>query len=212
MVTSRFENLDEDKQDEILNAAAEEFADKGFERASINRIIEAAGISKGSMYYYFEDKADLFSTTVRVAVEHLLEQSGGIDLEAMTAESFWDDVRTYSRNSMPLLNQNPTFVRLAQTYFSELDSGEHPDAVADVTEFAIDWTRRFIERGRELGVVRRDLSLEYLTRMINAIGEVGDQWLMEHWEDLTEEEAIEIVQKEIDLMKRMLEPTSQEAS
>ena len=32
----------------------------GFENASLNRIIKKAGISKGAMYYYFDDKMDLY--------------------------------------------------------------------------------------------------------------------------------------------------------
>ena len=66
MARTRFENLARDKQEAILEAAAEEFAEKGFEAASINRIIRASGMSKGSVYYYVEDKADLFATTFQL--------------------------------------------------------------------------------------------------------------------------------------------------
>ncbi|MGH7620186.1 MAG: TetR family transcriptional regulator, partial [Gemmatimonadaceae bacterium] len=53
MVNDRFDNLDPDKQQRLFEAAADEFADHGFESASLNRIIERAGMSKGSLYYYF---------------------------------------------------------------------------------------------------------------------------------------------------------------
>ena len=57
MARNRFDNLGSEKQEAILRAAGEEFAEKGFAGASINRIIRESGMSKGSVYYYFEDKA-----------------------------------------------------------------------------------------------------------------------------------------------------------
>jgi AcrR family transcriptional regulator len=46
-----------------LEAAAKEFVAHGFEAASLNRILDDAGISKGAAYYYFDDKTDLYATT-----------------------------------------------------------------------------------------------------------------------------------------------------
>ena len=64
MSRSRFENLEPDKQQRLIDSAAEEFAAKGYDAASLNRILELAGMSKSSLYYYFDDKADLFTTLV----------------------------------------------------------------------------------------------------------------------------------------------------
>ena len=55
-----FERISPEKQLRILTTAAREFADKGFTAANINDIADNAGISVGSMYKYFESKADLY--------------------------------------------------------------------------------------------------------------------------------------------------------
>ena len=60
MPKQTFINLPEEKRNVILNAAIDEFAEYGFESASINRIVSNSGISKGSFYQYFEDKRDVF--------------------------------------------------------------------------------------------------------------------------------------------------------
>ncbi|MGM0554790.1 MAG: TetR/AcrR family transcriptional regulator [Myxococcota bacterium] len=206
MATSRFSNLDEEKQQAILRAAAEEFAQKGFEGASINQIIDSAGISKGSMYYYFEDKADLYATTVRESIEQLVEQSGGFDVDALEAETFWEQLLDYSRRSLPQLEKNPVFIQLAQTYFEELDSGEHPDVLEPIEEYSVNWTARFIERGQELGVIREDLPVEYLAGMINAVGQAGDRIALQVMEDKGSEAAKKLVEEEIEMMRRMLVP------
>lgn len=66
MPKQTFLNLSEEKRETIISAAVEEFAGYGFEAASINRIVANSGISKGSFYQYFEDKADVFRHLVDV--------------------------------------------------------------------------------------------------------------------------------------------------
>ena len=66
MARPRFQNLDQETRNHILETAAEEFAAQGFDGTSLNRLIESLGISKGSFYYYFDDKADLFITVASI--------------------------------------------------------------------------------------------------------------------------------------------------
>ena len=46
-----FENLPEDKKKRIIEASIEEFAKKGYEKASTNNIVKTAGISKGILFH-----------------------------------------------------------------------------------------------------------------------------------------------------------------
>lgn len=48
------------KRAQILDGAKRCFMSLGFEAASMNEITAEAGVSKGTLYVYFEDKADLF--------------------------------------------------------------------------------------------------------------------------------------------------------
>ncbi|GHO47930.1 TetR/AcrR family transcriptional regulator [Ktedonospora formicarum] len=57
----------------ILRQAASEFARLGFDQANINIIAEQAGIGKGTIYLYFENKRELFLAMLRyIAQDHLL--------------------------------------------------------------------------------------------------------------------------------------------
>jgi TetR/AcrR family transcriptional regulator len=49
------------KRTAILDAAKEEFIDHGYEAASINRIIRTSGTSKGTFYYHFSSKQELYA-------------------------------------------------------------------------------------------------------------------------------------------------------
>lgn len=97
MPTERFYRLPEGKKKTIREAAFYEFARVPFDKASINQIIKAAEISRGSFYTYFEDKWDVLTyifeesqKETRDYLFHSMEQSGGDIWKAM--ESFMEKV------------------------------------------------------------------------------------------------------------------------
>jgi AcrR family transcriptional regulator len=48
----------------ILRAAAEEFAEHGYEASSLRAIARRAGVDPALVHHYFEDKRDLFAETI----------------------------------------------------------------------------------------------------------------------------------------------------
>ncbi len=59
------EQMREATRHRIMRVAAGEFARLGFDQANINVIAEQAGIGKGTIYLYFENKRDLFLEMLR---------------------------------------------------------------------------------------------------------------------------------------------------
>ena len=60
MPSKTFFNLPEEKQKKLVLSAMDEFCNNKFIDVSINKIINNAGIPRGSFYMYFVDKEDLF--------------------------------------------------------------------------------------------------------------------------------------------------------
>lgn len=60
IIYSKFYSLEQEKREVIINAAIEEFAQNGYEKASTNKIIKEAKISKGSLFNYFNSKKELY--------------------------------------------------------------------------------------------------------------------------------------------------------
>jgi AcrR family transcriptional regulator len=67
---------------EIVEAALDVFAERGFAAARLDDIARRAGVSKGALYLYFETKEDLFRAAVRTAV------APNIDAIKAVAEAF----------------------------------------------------------------------------------------------------------------------------
>ena len=66
---SRREREKMNRRNEILQAAWEVFASKDYDSATIDDVATAAELSKGTVYLYFQSKADLFHSTIEMGME-----------------------------------------------------------------------------------------------------------------------------------------------
>lgn len=78
MPKDTFCNLSDAKKRRIFDAAVQEFSTRRFSEASINQIVKAAGIPRGSFYQYFSDKEDVF----RYMFEEIVREKREIILRA----------------------------------------------------------------------------------------------------------------------------------
>ncbi|MDR2113770.1 MAG: TetR/AcrR family transcriptional regulator [Bifidobacteriaceae bacterium] len=60
---------------QILDAAQALFGSKGYEQATINDILEAVEIGKGTFYHYFQSKQDVMEAVVARIVNRMAEQA-----------------------------------------------------------------------------------------------------------------------------------------
>ncbi|HZW67114.1 MAG TPA: TetR/AcrR family transcriptional regulator [Pseudogracilibacillus sp.] len=79
-IYSTFNNLNQEKQEQIINAAIKEFVQNGFEKASTNDIVKRAHISKGSLFNYFNSKKDLYLYLIEYSHKILRDLNDQIDL------------------------------------------------------------------------------------------------------------------------------------
>jgi AcrR family transcriptional regulator len=215
VVRERFEHLDQERQDALLKAAADEFSEKGYASASVNRIIARAGMSKGSLYYYFDDKGDLFATVMERATTLMVRLMGGIDLGALTAETFWPSFEELLRRSGERLTRSEWYVKLARAFYRHWgrvgERGEGSGPAGVFFGWVRRWTVRVLERGRELGAVRRDVPLPLLVDLTMALGQVSDRWILEAWDTLSPAERERIIAIDVGLFRRILEPVAEGA-
>jgi AcrR family transcriptional regulator len=58
----------------ILDAALAAFAERGFEAARLEDVARRAGVAKGTLYLYFEDKQALFENLLRSSIDPIFER------------------------------------------------------------------------------------------------------------------------------------------
>jgi AcrR family transcriptional regulator len=148
------EHLDA-RRAEILDGARRAFAEHGYEGATVARLEEATGLSRGAIFHYFENKVDLF---VELAMEMstrfvdlILESGLDEAFRALTSESpEWLGVLIETESRM---RHDEEFVRRFEA------------KAADITPRARDW----FEQQQAEGKLRDDISAVELGRFTTAL-------------------------------------------
>lgn len=206
MGRQRFENLEQDRQFRLFDSAAEEFSERGYEAASLNQILENSGMSKSSLYYYFDDKADLFTSLVERSVGYLWKEIGGFDLDALNAENFWDELESHVLRAVGVMSQNVWYVKLARMFLRLRGQPKGIEKTGRMFDTATRFVGSVLERGQDLGVVRSDIPQSLMIDCAMALGEAGDRWMILHWDELDDDAKAKTASVNMNLVKRLLEP------
>ena len=75
-IEHRTENMvknenDYEKRKLLIEAAKKEFLEKGYNKASLRNICAKAGMTTGALYFFFDNKEDLYSSIVNPPIEEL---------------------------------------------------------------------------------------------------------------------------------------------
>lgn len=97
-MTRRAGSIPEETKAKLLHSALEEFTEYGFDKASLRRICAKAEVTTGALYFFFQDKEDLFrhvlspitDRLLAMMQEHYVEELKGSaeDVSANEAEDF----------------------------------------------------------------------------------------------------------------------------
>jgi AcrR family transcriptional regulator len=204
MPLPRFDKMPSEMKERILEAAAREIAAHGYERASLNRILETAGLSKGAAYYYFEDKADLIATVLRRYWLEFVENPVS-ELKVDTPDAFWDWLAHLYEHPFDLMESQPWLLGFGKVVWNLPPEVRESGPLGEIWGQAMQWLRLFIQQGQAIGAIRRDLDDDLLLQIITAIDNVHDRWLAGHWEEMNRAEFDRFTRLFADFMRRALE-------
>lgn len=149
-----------ERKQELLDAALAEFSKKSYEEASVNRIIVNAGISKGTFYYHFKDKVDLYLYLIR----HTSEQKWAFIRHRMKGEpqvdadnNIFDLFRLQAKWGLEFAQSCPDVHGFAKMLAKERSSSVYESVQA---MFETD-SRRALEQMVENAVSRGEIAREF---------------------------------------------------
>ena len=205
MPRPRFSKLPAKKRERILEAAAKEFAANGYDGASLNQILNQAGISKGAAYYYFDDKADLYVTTILHYMQELMSETLS-DPAHFTAANFWDELTAIYRHQFTSYAERPWVFGVVKAGGSLSIETLAQGPLAELWQQAEFLLVQLLQRGRELGVIRTDLPEELLLSLVIAVDDAHDRWLFAHWSELSTADLEEAAGRIANMLRRLLAP------
>jgi len=121
----RWRRQPEERPQQILEAAFRVFGARGLHQATLDDVARAAGITKGTIYLYFPDKAALFSAMLKARVNDLLppmESSGGGRVSSARRRLLTLAGRLYR------FFQSPAYLAMYRTMVGE--ASQFPEAAA----------------------------------------------------------------------------------
>ncbi|MFP3854081.1 MAG: TetR/AcrR family transcriptional regulator [Anaerolineales bacterium] len=151
MPTETYFNLPEDKRLRIERLAIEEFANYDYHQASISRLVDRAGIAKGSFYQYFEDKEELFRYLLGLAAQ---EKARFLE-EAMAGDpggTVFDQLRRLMRRGLEFEFSHPGLAQIGyRAYYG--DAPLSPQILEQMRQGGRQFFLKLIERGRAEGSI-----------------------------------------------------------
>lgn len=205
MPRPRFFKLPLAQREAILGIAFDEFAAHGFSGASLNRIIETAGISKGSMYYYFDDKEDLYAHVARIELGRVFESVGPLPVPAVKdPDAFWSTLEEYYDRVMSAFATSTKLAALARDWLLASASPKLQQEQKEMESALVPWFEQALTVGQRIRAVRKDVPPALLIAVVFGMGQAMDSWLLT--QELTTANVRKAVQIFVGMIRRALAP------
>lgn len=140
-----------------MNAALKIFSTKGYSPAVLDEVAREAGIAKGTLYLYFQDKEDLFCSTIMNVIDKLIGLMREKIDDALNPVQILRDIAFLQ---LSFFSQNREFFRIFQTLHNDLLLCSHKQLFQRLMERRqelIDYEYEVVERAKRKGLVRKDI-------------------------------------------------------
>lgn len=167
-VRSTFLNLPPEKQERVLTAALGEFADKGYQQASLNTMVSASGIAKGSIYQYFQDKKSLFLYIFDFAIG-VVRRTLLTVKEETREEDFFLRLEKSLLAGVDFIQRHPRIYGLYLKILFDQHVPRRQELLRAVRYFAADYLGSLVRQGQARGELRADLPQAAVIFLLDAL-------------------------------------------
>ncbi|MEW1975765.1 TetR/AcrR family transcriptional regulator [Microbacterium profundi] len=169
--------LSPERRAALADATVAEFERSGYEGASLNRIIRAAGMSKSSFYHFVGSKDELFDAVVRMLIADVRAQWTPPAPSEFGARAFWRRVDALLEE-IARLSATPAMQHLGRIFYLPSDVDARGGARAELLYAVRGWVRAVLDVGRDAGQVHDDLPLELQADVTFAVLRAIDEWVL----------------------------------
>lgn len=159
----KFYSLKLEKQERIINAALKEFAKNGYDRASTNEIVKEAGISKGSLFNYFNNKKELYLFLLGYATKIIEQIYDEVD---WTEPDFFERMRQLGLVKFKIYKKYPQVF----DFLKALDHEDAAEVKPEISKLSKDIISSGLERGYhniDWSKFREDIDRQKMINIIN---------------------------------------------
>ena len=207
MPKDTFFNLPWEKQDIVMRSAISEFIKHGFEKANVGDIAKNAGVAKGSMYQYFENRRELFLFSVKWSMEFVMKKYEKYitmrDKEIGIFDFFYNNAKTMWLQ----MREERELVIFIQDVFLGKYNSFTDESMAYMIKLSDEYLLNLIKDGKNNGSIRKDIDDNILSLFVTGVSFKIKEYLMKKarsaGEDIIDED-FQVYEKEINAMIELL--------
>lgn len=207
MPKDTFLNLPIEKQEKVMRAAISEFMENGFEKGNVGHIAKNAGVAKGSMYQYFQNKKEIFLFSVQWSMEFLLKKSSKYITMKDKNMDIFDFFYKNAKASWLQMKEERDVVIFIQDVFLGKYRSMADESMAYMIKISDEYLLNLIKDGKNNGSIRKDIDDNILSLFITGVSFKIKEHLMNKargfGKDIVDEE-FETFEKEINAMIELL--------
>lgn len=166
MPTPTWERLPARRRQTVLRAAEAEFAARGFSHGSLNVIAREAGVAKGSLFQYFEDKADLYAHVSDLASHRIRADMEAVIPELGFETGFWAALGRLAHNWVDYFAEHPVELAVTAAVNLEPDIAARSAVRQVVNRHYLEVLRPLVVDGQINGDIRPDADLDALLALL----------------------------------------------
>ncbi len=207
MPKDTFYNLPFEKQEKVMRSAISEFINQGFEKANVGAIAKNAGVAKGSMYQYFENKRELFLFSVRWSMEFLVKKYDKYITLKDKELSVFDFFYQNAKDMWLQMRDERELVIFIQDVFLGKYNSLSDESMTYMIKLSDEYLLNLIKAGKSNGSIRKDIDDNILSLFITGVSFKIKEYLMKKARNLGEDivdEDFEVYEKEIKAMIELL--------
>lgn len=163
-----FRHLPPDKQERVLDAALAEFADRGYQAASLNRMVAQAGIAKGSLYQYFPNKEGIFSYIFQYALK-LVRRTLTTVKEETLEENFFVRLEKSLLAGVAFSREHPRIFSLYLKIQFDKNVPFREEFLAAVRRHATEYFASLVRRAQSRGELRPGVPRDAVLFLLDAV-------------------------------------------
>ena len=207
MPKDTFFNLPLEKQENVMRSAINEFIKHGFEKANVGDIAKNAGVAKGSMYQYFENKRELFLFSVKWSMEFLMKKYEKYITMRDKEIGIFDFFYNNAKNIWFQMREERDMVVFIQDVFLGKYNNLTDESMAYMIKLSDEYLLNLIKDGKNNGSIRKDIDDNILSLFITGVSFKIKEYLMKRarsaGEDIIDED-FQVYEKEINAMIELL--------
>lgn len=166
MPTPTYFNLPKEKREAIEQASILEFANHTFSEASINQIVKASNISRGSFYQYFEDKEDCYLHILTMIAKEKMELFATI-VNRSEQDSIFDEYEQMLEATIEWIKQKPLYYQMGM--YMDMDDSEFIQKLIKRNQASMDYFIQLVKRDQDRGLIKSSINPVVLVDMLWSI-------------------------------------------